>query len=658
MDTASLFGLVGFFLGIVLQIFLLLLVLKRKRRTFETLLISLLTGLLVWYTGNFVSLLLRQMDINKVAAVLKWFDVAAFTGLSFLPALLLHTHWIYYHNHFKAGPQESRVFRLLIWVLYAQLLMLPVALSRLFVYPSIHPLQKLGPFTMPFLALLSLSYYSCCVLQIRIVQRSSNPVEQGVFRRLAVLFALIPPFNFWVFGLDGHRSELLGPFWVNLALLASLFPTFLVAYYIYQRGFLQIAVHRSVASAILVLLTILAYLAGIRSFGLYLEEELGAPILLLEGTFLVTLLLFFPPMSRWVRNWVSRSFTVELRRYSRLADRVSRSSSTFLSSTALSDFIEQELESGLPAIHAKIHVRKPAETESLTSLYPLRSGNRSVGYLELEIPEGETGPGQEEGIRLLTNEIAAALERSQLLEKQLAMERELEKRSHLEDLGRMAATIAHNVKNPLSSIKTIMQLQSEAENLTEDQKREIEMVTEEVDRLAKTVSSLLRFSSLGHENSKGDEAEEVNLEHLTASVGAVFRGDMDSKRLKLERRVGGESPVVRTHGDALKDILSNLLSNAIEASPEGGSVWIEFRHNERQLVLSVVDEGPGIPEEIRHRVGDSFFTTKSKGTGLGLAIVKRRLEQLGGNLSILNPAFGKGTRIMVAIPLMEDEPKT
>jgi signal transduction histidine kinase len=402
-----------------------------------------------------------------------------------------------------------------------------------------------------------------------------------------------------------------------------------------------------------VLLTILAYLAGIRSFGLYLEEELGAPTLLLEGTFLVTLLLFFPPMSRWVQNWVSRSFTVELRRYRRLADRISRSSSTFLSTAALSDFIEQELKTGLPAIQVKIHVQKPKGTESGTSLYPLRSGNKRVGYLELKTPEGEIGPGQKEGIRLLTNEIAAALERSQLLEKQLAMERELEKRSHLEDLGRMAATIAHNVKNPLSSIKTLMQLQSEADNLTEGQKREIEMMTEEVDRLAKTVSTLLRFSSLGRESPRNDQAEQVNLEHLTASVGAVFRGDMDSRRLKLETRVGGNSPVVKSHGEALKDILSNLLSNAIEASPAGGTVWIEFSHNKRQLVLTVADEGPGIPEDIRHRVGDSFFTTKSKGTGLGLAIVKRRSEQLGGQLSILNPAFGKGTRIMVAIPLTE-----
>ena len=177
-------------------------------------------------------------------------------------------------------------------------------------------------------------------------------------------------------------------------------------------------------SAILVLLTILAYLAGIRSFGLYLEEELGAPTLLLEGTFLVTLLLFFPPLSRWVQNWVSRSFTVELRGYRRLADRVSKSSSTFLSSAALSDFIEQELESGLPATHAKIYVQQPAVgTESGMSLYPLRSGNKAVGYLELKLADAEPGLAQKEGVHLLTNEIAAALERSQLLEKQRAMER-------------------------------------------------------------------------------------------------------------------------------------------------------------------------------------------------------------------------------------------
>jgi len=234
--------------------------------------------------------------------------------------------------------------------------------------------------------------------------------------------------------------------------------------------------------------------------------------------------------------------------------------------------------------------------------------------------------------------------------------------------------ISFELKNSLSELDTLEQKLRQFANqlgLTEKCYHEINLVLEELFTniisygYTDSAEHLITIA-ISHENGtlvmmiEDDgvpfnpiDAEEVNLEHLTASVGAVFRGDMDSRGLKLETRVGGDSPVVKSHGEALKDILSNLLSNAIEASPEGGTVRIEFSHNERQLVLTVADEGPGIPQEIRHRVGDSFFTTKSKGTGLGLAIVKRRSEQLGGQLSILNPAFGKGTRIMVAIPLTE-----
>jgi two-component system sensor histidine kinase HydH len=312
----------------------------------------------------------------------------------------------------------------------------------------------------------------------------------------------------------------------------------------------------------------------------------------------------------------------------------------------------------LPAARAEIHLQKPTQTESSAGLYPLLAGTRQVGYLELGLTEAESGPAQREGIRLLTTRIGAALERSQLLEKQLAMERELAKKSHLEDLGRMAATIAHNVKNPLSSIKTLMQLQSEAKNLTDDQKREIGMVTQEVDRLARTVSSLLRFSRLGQEGQGIDDSEEVNLEHLTASIGAVFRGDMDSRSLRLESHIQGEVSIVKTNVEAIKDILSNLLSNAIEASPDGGTVKIGFTREQGRLDLTVEDEGPGIPPEIRHKIGDSFFTTKSMGTGLGLAIVRRRSEQLGGRLYIESPVSKDGTRITVIIPIAGEDDLT
>lgn len=275
MSYEALLGLIGFFVGIVLHVFLLSIVLKRRSRKKDALgrtLISLLVGLLLWYSGNFVALLLRQMNVGKVELVLESIDVVAFAGLSLLPALLLHTHWVYYLRDFQPKGWEKKTVTVLLTVLYGQLLLLPFAFARLFEVPAIAPLQKLGPFRLPFLILLSMSYFGCCLIQARILQRSRNRIERDVFGKLIILFLLIPIFNFWVFELGGDQG-VFGELWLNLALLASLFPTFVVAYYIYRHEFLQISVHRSLASAFLILVIITAYLAGIRGFGQYLEED-------------------------------------------------------------------------------------------------------------------------------------------------------------------------------------------------------------------------------------------------------------------------------------------------------------------------------------------------------------------------------------------------
>ncbi|MGW8179105.1 MAG: hypothetical protein ACWGQW_10120, partial [bacterium] len=294
MGYETLFGLVGFFVGIVLHVFLLSIVLERKKRKRDTLgqtLTYLLVGLLIWYAGNFVTLLLRQLNVSRVAVLLESIDAVAFAGLSLLPALLLHTHWVYYRRSFSVNKWGKKATVALLSILYGQLLLLPFALVRLFESPSTAPLQKLGPFKLPFLILLAISYFGCCLIQMRILQRSHNKIELDVFGKLIVLFFFIPIFNFWVFELGGIQAPR-GELWLHLALMASLFPTFVVTYYIYRHEFLQITVHRSLASAFLILVIIMAYLAGIRGFGQYLQEELEAPPLLLEGTFLVTLLLF------------------------------------------------------------------------------------------------------------------------------------------------------------------------------------------------------------------------------------------------------------------------------------------------------------------------------------------------------------------------------
>jgi signal transduction histidine kinase len=523
--------------------------------------------------------------------------------------------------------------------------LLPVALAQLAKSPAIAPLQKLGPFRFPFLVLLALSYFGSCYVQTRILQSSHNKIERDLFGKLVVLFLLIPLFNFWVFELGGAESEH-GELWLNLALMASLLPTFVVAYYIYRHEFLQLTVHRSLASAFLILVIIAAYLAGIRGFGQYLEEELDAPPLLLEATFLIALLLFFPPLSRWLENWVSRVFASEIHRYRKLAGVLGRSSQVFLSPSTLKDFLEKRLAKELPNAEVRLYLDEDPPEEQKT-VYPLEYGNSTIGYLAARFADEEDSPGQREGLRLLANEMAVLLERARLLETQLQLKRELAEKSHLEDLGRMAATIAHNVKNPLSSIKSLLQLLSEEKNLTKEQSSEVEMMVREVDRLAKTVSALLSFSRLDQVKEESPARDLVNPHQLLKSMQRVFRGDLETNDVTLQVYVVPSDLRLRSDADILNDILSNLISNALEASPRGGSIKVGMEALDDRVIIQVEDDGPGIPLKMRERVFEPFFTTKARGTGLGLAIVKRRVEQLGGRLSIEDVSNKRGTRILI-----------
>jgi signal transduction histidine kinase len=235
-----------------------------------------------------------------------------------------------------------------------------------------------------------------------------------------------------------------------------------------------------------------------------------------------------------------------------------------------------------------------------------------------------------------------------MLQIQLALEREVAHKSRMEELGQMAATVAHNVKNPLSSIRTLLQLQRESSNLTEEQQEELGMMIDEVDRLARTVTSLLRFSRLGNSDS-GTDFSRVNLDTLVQSVALVYRGTVESGDLRMETDCLMDPPWLITNQESLQEIISNLLANAVEASPPGGRIKITVSGTADRAEITIQDEGPGIPDHLISKVFDPFFTTKTSGTGLGLAIVRRRVEQLGGSIRI-ERGVPSGTLARLEIP--------
>ena len=108
--------------------------------------------------------------------------------------------------------------------------------------------------------------------------------------------------------------------------------------------------------------------------------------------------------------------------------------------------------------------------------------------------------------------------------------------------------------------------------------------------------------------------------------------------------------VARGTDEAVHDIVSNLLVNALEAVSEGGTVRIQITAREGFVILDIADDGPGIPADLRERIFEPFFTTKPRGTGLGLAIVQKRLDEIGGSIECESPPkAGRGTKFMVLL---------
>ncbi len=219
--------------------------------------------------------------------------------------------------------------------------------------------------------------------------------------------------------------------------------------------------------------------------------------------------------------------------------------------------------------------------------------------------------------------------------------RRIEEQRNLVILGTAASTLAHEIKNPLLSIR----LQSSILEKTcpEDSRRELEIINGEVDRLSALsyrVNDWLR-EPLG----------KPGLVELPGFLREICVRLLGADRLALG---GGAPGLVSIDPDRLRSALENLLRNALESGDPGEGILVELGGDEGQVFIDILDRGRGIPKEDRDRVFDPFFTTKSRGSGIGLAISRRFVEAAGGSIGI-EDRQGGGTRVRVSLPRARQE---
>ncbi len=272
---------------------------------------------------------------------------------------------------------------------------------------------------------------------------------------------------------------------------------------------------------------------------------------------------------------------------------------------------------------------------ALTSRHPLLAEFEPVRTRELERRAlTSLGIGGAASLALIL--FAVGLWRFSLREER--MKEAMERDRRLASLGEMAAVLAHEIRNPLTSMKGHAQLLAERLGPGSAERRKAERVVREAVRLEELTADLLGFV-----RSKQIERRPVDpREVLEAAAGEVGPG-----RVEIE---AGEAPARWSLDPGLmQQVLTNLLRNALQASPDGEPAAARAAEEAGALVFEIRDRGPGIPEGERERIFEPFYTTRLRGTGLGLAVARRIVALHGGTLTPENHPEG-GTVFRVTIP--------
>jgi signal transduction histidine kinase len=211
--------------------------------------------------------------------------------------------------------------------------------------------------------------------------------------------------------------------------------------------------------------------------------------------------------------------------------------------------------------------------------------------------------------------------------------------------GRLTASIAHEINNPLQSVQNCLHLAGHENVEPEKRKEYLELAQKELDRLSKTVRRMLDFYRPG-----AARYEQVDLLDLLNHVLSLTSAQLRSKNVTANIELPDSLPAIFAVSSQLQQIFFNLILNALDAMPEGGELSIRARAVTDGVEIMFEDSGPGIPEERRENIFEPFFSTKEGGTGLGLTVSYNIATAHGGTLDLIE-GHGSGACFRLFLPM-------
>ena len=317
---------------------------------------------------------------------------------------------------------------------------------------------------------------------------------------------------------------------------------------------------------------------------------------------------------------------------------------------------DRERRTGLAIITLSvlaIGVGLGATAWSARTLRPVRTLIEGVSRIGRGDYSAQLGVRGDDEVAVLAREFDAMARSLQAREAQLKAQAEaLMRAEQLAAVGRISAQVAHEVRNPLSSIGLNVELMQDAFERASfespadarEARELLAAVTREVDRLTEVTEQYLRMARPPRPSLESTDVTEV-----LASVLDFSREELERAHVEVVRELAEDPPQALADEGQLRQVFLNLLRNAREAMPDGGRLTIATRVHEREVEVRIQDTGRGMTEAVRSRIFEPFFTTKEDGTGLGLAVCQQILKAHGGSLGCQSES-GQGTTFSVRLP--------
>lgn len=688
-------------MGAVLQLILIMMMSRRKEKLrSEKIFFTLVVAVFIWHSGNFVIIFSNLLTGMRVRIIGLIWDTAATLSMGLVPALLVHTLLSFLDEAMDKPP--LRRHRLALFFCYAPLVLLWSVPVKLIQHPELPRSQSIFLMTEVFHYWAILSVAAASYICYRLSALSQDDVQRRFYISMVRTFIIIFGLLLFTYVLHGKSLPVLGQYFETACALAPMFPTIIFSYFILRYNYMEYVLKRSIFYSVFAVFVLAVYILGIRRVGDVVERTLNVDFRIIEAILVIGLIVLIEPLRERFQAVFNILFFREQNYYRRVFSELSHRMSSLqgievgrllryvansvqaamrlnncriiLFRNVEGTFVVDETSAPVPETefdnivrhfqNMRVHsislwqardqfiVREMKALEANLVLPIYREGSlagimslgSSIQYRDLYENEIET-------LAILLNHLISAIDNTRLLRDKLEMERRMFANEKWMSLGRLAGQIAHEVKNPLSSIKAITHVMREELPPDGQSYKDLSMVEDEIDKLTGVVNQLLLVA-----RPKTREEQTADLRDVVENVASVLRAEASRQNILITCSYEGSIPALMVSPVTLREILFNVMHNGMQSMPDGGTLTVVVTYpaqnaEKTSVQVLVRDTGPGVPEQDMSKIFEPFYTTRDGGTGLGLWVVREKLSDLGGGITVENR---DGAVMKIIIPLEAD----